>query len=200
MGLATLACAIAGLAGARVYHLLVFRRRYRRRAPSAWWDSTRGGWSVFGALPPLALVAWGLAGALAVEPAVFADLLAGGVLAGGAWVRLGCVLNGCCGGRETDRWYGVRLHDVHGTKRRCVPVPLVEVGFWLLGAAAYAATLSLPLDPGTRALAVLLAYGVLRLVLEPLRETPDLVGRRLRVNRLVAGLLAATSAAALLLA
>src|SRR5687768_6458638 len=46
MGTAALVCAVAGLAGARLYHLLVFAPLYFR-GPTwrAVWDSRRGGWS-----------------------------------------------------------------------------------------------------------------------------------------------------------
>src|SRR5262249_59968240 len=48
MGLGCLACVIVGLAGARVYHLLVFAPHYmRQRSLSALWDSRKRGISVF---------------------------------------------------------------------------------------------------------------------------------------------------------
>src|ERR1700704_3683570 len=56
IGLGCLACAIFALAGARLYHLVVFAPLYwRARSWKAVWDSRRGGWSVFGGLLPLVL-------------------------------------------------------------------------------------------------------------------------------------------------
>ena len=51
VGLAAMTCALAGLIGARVYYLLVHARFYlRQRSLAAVWDSSRGGWSLFGSL------------------------------------------------------------------------------------------------------------------------------------------------------
>src|SRR6516164_8248430 len=51
IGLATMSCALVGLIGARVYHLLVHAPAYvRQRSVSALWDRSAGGFSVFGAL------------------------------------------------------------------------------------------------------------------------------------------------------
>ena len=62
---------------------------------AAVWDSTRGGWSVFGALLPVALLSFLLASALQIPAAVFWDHMITGIVFGGIWVRLGCDVNGC---------------------------------------------------------------------------------------------------------
>src|SRR5947209_13426358 len=47
MGLAAMTCALAGIIGARLYHLLVHAPSYmRRRSFSAVWDLNRGGGGV----------------------------------------------------------------------------------------------------------------------------------------------------------
>jgi phosphatidylglycerol:prolipoprotein diacylglycerol transferase len=200
MGLGSLVCAVAGLAGARVYHVLVFARHYlQARSWRPMWDPRSGGWSVFGALLPIVplslLVAW----ALDIPAAAFWDYMSAGILAGGFWVRLGCVFNGCCGGRETTRWYGVCLHDVQRQRKRRIPVQFMEMIWWLLGTASFIALLPRSLPPGACALGVIGWYGFARFWLEPLRESPDLVAGRIRIDQAVAGLLALVAACGLIL-
>jgi prolipoprotein diacylglyceryltransferase len=93
-----------------------------------------GGGGVLGSLlavPFTLVVAW----ALRIPASVFWDHLSVGIVAGGFWVRLGCVFNGCCGGRATTGWYGVRLHDVNGVRKRRMPVQFLEMAWWLIAAA-----------------------------------------------------------------
>jgi prolipoprotein diacylglyceryltransferase len=192
VGLGAMACAIAGLVGARVYYVLVHAREYltAARSWSALSDSTRGGWSVFGSLITFVPAAFGIARLVDLPLVPFADHLGAGVLAGGFWVRLGCVFNGCCGGRETHGWFAVHLHDTHGVWKRRLPVQFMEMAWWVLGCVAFLATWRRAFPPGSYALGVLGWYGLGRFFLEPLREESDLVFGAVRIDRLVAGLLA----------
>ena len=198
VGLGATACALAGLIGARVYYLLVHAPAYLTRRPRrALWDVGEGGWSVFGALLTFIPAALLVARLLHLPAGVFWDHLAIGVLAGGFWVRLGCVFNGCCGGRETGSRLGVRLHDTSGARKRRVPVQLLEMVWWLLGGLAFLWLWPAPFRPGSYALGVLAWYGLGRFFLEPLRERPDVVFDTVRIDQVVAGLLALGAAAAL---
>ncbi len=198
VGIGILICAIAALFGARVYHLLVFAPVYlRERSWARIWDSTRGGWSVFGGLPPLVLGSWLLASLLGIPAAALWDFIGGGVLFGGFWVRLGCVFNGCCAGRETASRLGVRLHDTFGTRKRRIPVQFLEMGWWLAGGIGYLLIWPRPFPHGTYALGVVAWYGLGRFWLEPLRERPDLVAGGIRVNQVVAAVLAVSAGAGL---
>lgn len=200
MGAACLGTAIAGLIGARISHLLVFAPHYlRQRSWAAVWDSTRGGWSVFGALLALPLVSFLLPSALQIPPAVFWDYMIPGIVVGAIWVRLGCVFNGCCGGKETRGWYGVWLHDTRGLRTPRIPVQFMEIGWWLLAGAGLIWLWPRSFAPGTYALGVVSWYGLGRFWLEPLREAPDLVSGRVRINQVVAGLLAIAAGFGLLL-
>ena len=198
IGIGAMACGLAGLIGARVYYLLVHAPVYlTRRSRNALWDINSGGWSVFGALltlVPCSLLVARLAG---LPAAVFWDYLGIGVLCGGFWVRLGCVFNGCCVGRETQGILGVRLHDAFGAEKRRVPVQFLEMAWWLLGVFAFLWLWPKGFPPGSYALGVLGWYGLGRFFLEPLREGPDLVFGTVRIDQVVAGLLALGAAAAL---
>lgn len=200
MGAACLGCAFLGLIGARISHLLAFAPHYlRERSWAATWDTSRGGWNLFGALLFLPVASFLLPRALRISTADFWDYVIPGIVLGGIWVRLGCVFNGCCGGRETKGWYGVWLHDTLGLRKPRIPVQFLEIGWWILAGAGLIWLWPRSFVPGTYALGVACWYGLGRFWLEPLRERPDLLSGRLRVNQAVAGLLAITAGFGLLL-
>jgi len=135
-----------------------------------------------------------VASVLQISLAVFWDHMSAGILMGGFWVRLGCVFNGCCVGRQTSGWFGVRLHDTRSIGKRRIPVQLMEMAWWLLGWAWFIWLWPRSLAPGSYAIGVLGWYGLGRFWLEPLREMPDLVLGRVRINQVVAGALAIAGA------
>ena len=143
------------------------------------------------ALGSLALAIIGLAGARVYH-------LLAGILAGGFWVRLGCAFNGCCGGRETRGWCGVCLHDTRGVRRRRIPVQFLEMAWWLVGGIGFIWLWPQSFPPGNYALGVLAWYGLGRFFLEPLREAPDLIAGRVRINQCVAAALVLGAGGALL--
>lgn len=190
VGLGLLALALIGLAGARMYHLLVHHALYfGRDARQNVWNSKDGGLSLFGAFFAMAPCSFAVARLLDVPANVFWDCLGAGILAGGFWVRLGCAFNGCCGGLETRGWCGVCLHDTRGVRRRRVPVQFLEMAWWLLGGIGFIWLWPKSFPPGNYALGVLAWYGLGRLFLEPLREAPDLIAGRVRINQCVAAAL-----------
>jgi len=189
-GFGAMGCALAGLAGARVYHVIVHAPVYfRQRSRCALWDSSRSGWSVFGALLTFIPASFGAAALLQIPIASFWDHMGIGVLTGGFWIRLGCVFNGCCAGRESHGFLAVHLHDTHGVRRRRIPVQFLEMAWWALGTALFLAVWPTPLPAGSYALGVLGWYGAGRFFLEPMRERPDVIFGAVRVNQVVAGLL-----------
>ena len=200
IGLGAMVCALAGLIGARIYHLLVHAPVYfKRRSRGALWDSKLGGWSIFGALLTFLPLSFVVARLLHLPAAVFWDYMGLGVLAGGFWVRLGCVFNGCCAGRETRGFVGIRLHDTLGAVKRRIPVQFLEMVWWLLGTLAFLWLWPEAFPHGSYALGVLGWYGLGRFFLEPLRERPDVVFGTVRIDQMVAGLLALGAAGALVI-
>jgi prolipoprotein diacylglyceryltransferase len=187
IGLATMSCALVGLIGARLYHLLVHAPAYmRQRSVSALWDRSGGGFSVFGALATLVPASFIAAAWLDIPAVVLWDHMSLGVLAGGFWIRLGCVFNGCCGGRASNAPLSVRLHDTRGVSTPRLPVQFLEMAWWLVGLALFLMLWPSALPPGSYALTVLAWYGVGRFFLEPLRERPDMVFGQVRINQLAA--------------
>lgn len=198
LGMAAALCALAGLAGARAYHVGLNLRHYLKTGWRGVRDTGRGGWGVFGALLTFVPATWLAAWLLALPPVVLWDHMSAGVLVGGFWIRLGCVFNGCCAGRETTGRFAVRLHNTAGVRARRLPVQYLEMAWWALGALMFLRVWPLGLPPGSYALGVLAWYGVGRAVLEPMRERGDIAFGRVRVNQLVAVLLALGAGGALL--
>jgi prolipoprotein diacylglyceryltransferase len=198
-GSAAMVSALAGVVGARMYHVVVHASMYfTSDSPRALWNRDAGGLSVFGALLtfiPASLATAALAG---IPVGALFDDMAVGVLAGGFFIRLGCVFNGCCVGRETGSAFGVLLHDIRGVRKRRIPAQFLEMAWWLLGLAAFLGLWPSEFPTGSLALAVLAWYSAGRFVLESLREEPDIVCHRVRINQLVAALLALAAGGALI--
>lgn len=93
-----------------------------------------------------------------------------------AFGRLGCWFAGCCGGIACEpSWWTMR--GVDGAAR--VPVQLVESAFHFGAAAVFAALATQPRGGPSRGRAFatyLLAYGLLRLGLEEVRQNPRVLG------------------------
>jgi phosphatidylglycerol---prolipoprotein diacylglyceryl transferase len=189
-GSAATVSALAGVIGARAYHVLVHAQAYFTSGPRrALWDRAAGGLSVFGALLTFIPVSFAAAALFGIPAGALFDDMGVGVLVGGFCIRLGCVFNGCCVGRETDAPFGVLLHDTKGVMKRRIPVQFLEMAWWLLGLAGYIGLWPREFPTGSLALAVLAWYSAGRFVLEPLREEPDIVCGRVRINQLVAAVL-----------
>ncbi len=199
MGLGALGFALAGMLGARLYHLMLHAAHYRK--VTSWkelWNTREGGWGVQGALLTVVPLSFVFAALLNIPTGRFWDFLGGGIVTGGFWIRMGCVFNGCCAGRETKSPLGVCLHDTRWVRKRRIPVQFMEMGWWLLGIVGFFWLWPRHFAPGTYALGVLGWYGLGRFWLEPLRESSDLVGR-VRINQVIAAALVLVGGGGILL-
>ena len=200
MGMAGLIVAITGIIGARLLYMATFARYFlRARTWKDLWNPREGGLSSQGSLFTIVPVSFLLAYMLDIPVARFWDFIGGGIIAGGFWVRMGCVFNGCCGGRETKHPLGICLHDVHGVRKRRIPVQFMEMAWWLLGLIGFFWVWPRGFAPGTYALGVLGWYGFGRFWLEPLREEPDRVAGKLMITREIATLLVLAGGGGILL-
>jgi len=197
LGAGLLLFAIVGMIGARLYHLAVNFRLYRQTGffltPRTAAD---GGWDVLGGLivVPLSLLFDSIFG---IRVGVFWDHMAIAIAFGGAWIRFGCICNGCCVGRDSNQWFARRQHDTHGVYRRRIPAQWLEIAWWLLACGGLLWLWPQQLPAGSDAFAVLGWYGFGRLWLDPLRQQRTIV-YGVPVNRLVAGLLALAAGGGLL--
>jgi phosphatidylglycerol:prolipoprotein diacylglycerol transferase len=120
------------------------------------------------------------------------------ILVGMVFTKIGCMLNGCCAGRETQRRGALYLPNVAGIWRRRVPSQLLEAA--LAGVLLLTAPMlwrRLPF-PGVYFLSALFAYAVGRFWLENTRENIDRIWG-LSLNRVISGLLATLSITVLVL-
>ena len=170
--LAMLILIVPALAGARLLFVLTHWPHYRLE-PSRIWRRSEGGAALFG----------GLLLALAVSPAVLAwlglpfaafwDAATFTMLVGMIFTRVGCLLNGCCGGRRTEHRLGLFLPDHHGRWERRYPVQLLELATAVCLLAGAVAILLSPHFAGAIFLFALVGYGCARFVLDPLRERKE---------------------------
>lgn len=168
--IATLTLFAAALVGARLLFVGIEWLRHGR-CPHRLFDRNQGGAAQYGGLLVAVPLSWPLLSALDLPVAGFWDVGVITILVGMAFTRVGCLLNGCCAGREVRR-FGLTLPNARGEWRRRAPTQILEgalaLALLVLGLGAWAA---LP-APGALFLLVAGGYASGRLVLETLREHP----------------------------
>jgi prolipoprotein diacylglyceryltransferase len=181
----TVGCAMAGLVGARLFHLMLFARQYRRGFFQSAWNTSMGGAGLFGGLVAIVLLSPLAARILRLPFGIFWDYLLISMVVGAIWTRFGCFCNGCCGGRETSARFAFRWHNHRGERKKRIPVQLLEIGWIALAGGMLIYLFNKPHAAGALALGSLAWYGAGRFFLERLREEPD-IAFSIRVNQLIA--------------
>ena len=193
-----IAAALAGVAGARAWSLLV------ELLPAGGevgieTATASSGFGVFGGLLSGASVAALLANGLRLHPTAWLDAAAPGAALGIAVGRIGCLLAGCCFGRPTLFPIALVFEDFD-TSARPIGVPLHATQVYeSLGALVLAVMLFgvRVRRPGMRVAAFAAGYGLLRAAVELLRA--DYRGRLLGTSTtMVTALVAVVVGAALL--
>ena len=188
--IATLTLFAAALIGARLLFVAIEWQRHGRY-PHRIFDRNQGGAAQYGGLLLALPLSWPLLTALDLPLGAFWDIGVITILVGMTFTRIGCLLNGCCAGREVRR-FGVMLPNARGEWRRRAPTQILEGALALallaLGVRAW------PALPGPGALFLLLAggYATGRLVLETLREHPP-SARRFNIQHAISLGIAAVS-------
>ena len=177
------------LVGARLlfvaYHWGLFRLHRRwifRRADS--------GASVYGGLLLTVPVSVPVLAALGLGFGAFWDLASLTMLIGMVFTKVGCLLNGCCGGRVTAGSVALVLPDHQGNRQRRIPAQVLEAGAALAIVVGAIALLDRRAFPGAIFLGAMATYSVARIGLEATRETVDRVAG-ISVNQAVSVALAA---------
>jgi phosphatidylglycerol:prolipoprotein diacylglycerol transferase len=92
------------------------------------------------------------------------------------FTKVGCFLNGCCGGRPTKSRLSLYLPDHRGIWCRRLPTQLLEAGLAAIILMGLAVLWNrLPFD-GALFLYTVATYSIGRWMLEPTRETIDRIG------------------------
>jgi phosphatidylglycerol:prolipoprotein diacylglycerol transferase len=160
---------IPALAGSRLYFVLTRWDLYRHE-PARIWRRTEGGMAMYGGFILAVPLSIPLLRLLGLPFAGFWDAAALTILLGMAFTRIGCFLNGCCGGRPSEAWFALSLPDHHGNWRRRIPTQLMEMAFALLLFGAALVLRDAAPFPGATFCLVVAGYGAGRWVLESLRE------------------------------
>jgi phosphatidylglycerol:prolipoprotein diacylglycerol transferase len=181
---------IPALVGSRLLFVLLHWKTFLSD-PSRIWNREEGGMTLYGGLALMIVVALPLLEAVGVPLGSFWDTAIFSMLLGMAIVRIGCLLNGCCCGRPTTGWLGLRLPNIEGVWRRRIPTQLLESVFALALFLVLLAMKTRGPFSGSVFLFALVAYGLIRFVLEGTREyLEDIFPLRLISAVVVAGAVA----------
>jgi prolipoprotein diacylglyceryl transferase len=160
---------VPALAGSRLYFVLTRWDVYAHE-PARIWRRTEGGMAMYGGLILAVPLSVPLLRAMDLPFGVFWDAAIFTALLGMAFTRVGCLLNGCCGGRPSRAWFALHLPDHNGSWQRRIPTQLMETTFAaLLFGAALMLRGRAPF-PGAIFCSVVAAYAAGRIVLESLRD------------------------------
>lgn len=160
---------VPALVGSRLYFVLTRWDVYRRE-PKRIWRRTEGGMAMYGGLILAVPLSIPVLRAMDLPFGAFWDAATFTMLLGMAFTRIGCLLNGCCGGRPTRAWFALDLPDHRGVWQRRYPTQLMEMAFALmLVGAAFMLRGRAPFS-GAIFCSVVVAYGAGRFFLERLRE------------------------------
>ena len=157
------------------------------------------GAGLYGGLILSVAVSWPVLRLMGVEFWRFWDGAAIVMLVGMAITRIGCLMNGCCSGRETHGPFGMWLPDDRGEWKRRYPSQLFEAA-WSATILIVGVLLYQPSGhPGLLFLGSAAAYGIGRLGLELLRAEAASTALPTRINLAFSGMLAVVSIAAFVL-
>lgn len=193
--LATLLLFVPALAGARLLFVASHWPIYRRE-PRRIWRRSEGGAALYGGVPLSLVASMPLLLALELPYGAFWDVATVPILLGALFTKVGCLLNGCCGGRSTTGRLGLALPDHRGMVRRRVPTQLLEAGWVVILLVGVALLWNRRPFAGALYVFVLGGYGLGRLFLESTREEQDRVGR-MSLQHLIAAITVLACAATL---
>jgi phosphatidylglycerol:prolipoprotein diacylglycerol transferase len=161
---------------------------FYRADPARIWRRSEGGAALYGGLIVSFLLSLPLLRALDLPLAAFWDATAVTMLIGMVITKVGCLLNGCCGGRPTEGRLGLRLPNEHGVWRRRVPTQLLEAGLAVCLLVVSLRVWDHASFSGACILTAVAGYGAGRWWLEAERETIDGFGS-LSLHRLISAAL-----------
>jgi len=171
----TLVAIAVGIAGAKVWYMVLKRREH-----------LRNGWCIQGFITGAILATAIMLAALKVPPAAFLDTAAPGLLVAMTIGRMGCFFAGCCGGPPTASRWGVWSSDQRVGARR-IPTQLIESALaGILGLATLVAVLVRGPAGGAYFVGALAAYTLVRQGILNLRAEP----RKTRLGGPIAAVLA----------
>ncbi|GAA0544160.1 prolipoprotein diacylglyceryltransferase [Rhizomicrobium palustre] len=173
--IASLLLLIPALLGARLLFILLHWRAFKAN-PKRIWRGTEGGAALYGGLILMVPMSLPLLMILRLPFGSYWDTASLIILVALALTRLGCLLNGCCGGRVSRSFIALTLTNYKGVRERRIPVQLFEAGAGLVLLGIVLLVWNEVPFGGAIFLFILAAYGAVRFVLEGFREEQDRIG------------------------
>jgi phosphatidylglycerol---prolipoprotein diacylglyceryl transferase len=180
--IATLLLLTPALFGARLLFVVSHWGEYRRQ-PRRIWQTSAGGAAMYGGLILAVPLSVPVLAILDLSFGAFWDAVSFTILVGMVITRVGCFLNGCCGGKPTNRWYGINLANDRGVWQRRIPTQPLEAAWGLIVLIGAVLIRSFPF-PGALFLYTVSGYALGRVALESAREEQD-QALGLRVNQVI---------------
>lgn len=165
----------AALAGSRLLWIVLNREAYRA-TPRERWSLPRGGGVMYGGLPLILITAIPLLAALGLPYWRFMDTTIFCILPTMILGRVGCLLNGCCVGKQSSGPLALTIPDVHGVWVRRHPTQLLEGAAGMVLLISAVAIAPGRYAPGVLFLVVAGGYSLLRIGIQPLRADSERVG------------------------
>jgi phosphatidylglycerol:prolipoprotein diacylglycerol transferase len=176
---AALLALLAGVAGSRLSHVLENIGQYTDPSRSIWANFIdavnirSGGLTFYGGLLLATPVLIGYAVKKKIPLLAGMDIIAPCIMVGLAFGRVGCFLNGCCGGAACDLPWAVTFPEAsHATH----PAQLYSALNAAMLVVVLLAFYTLPHAPGRVFALMLMLLGVSRFMLEMLRSEPAVLG------------------------
>jgi phosphatidylglycerol---prolipoprotein diacylglyceryl transferase len=188
---------VFALIGSRIWFLIGHPNFVTDRTGSV--RVTNAGAGLYGGLVLSFAVSWPLLRLMGLEFWRFWDGTAIIMLVGMAVTRLGCLMNGCCSGRETHTPIGMWLPDDRGEWKRRYPTQLIEACWSSLILGVGLCLYTPAVRPGLLFLGSAAAYGIGRLGLELLRADASSAALPTRINVAFSAVLVAVCSAVFLL-
>ncbi len=165
---------LAAIAGARVFHVLVYWSHYAAN-PSEIYRLWNGGLVFYGGLLAAAAACIVFLRRRGLPFLPVADAAALGIPLGLAFGRIGCALAGCCYGKPANVPWAIVFSDPSSLAPPHVPLHPTQLYESLAGFAIFgilAATRDRFATPGMRFWTMLILYGIARSLLEIFRDDP----------------------------
>jgi len=190
---ATIILLFPALAGARILHVATNWKFYRVHRNEIW-NTKRGGAAQYGGILVAFPLSVPLLRALNVPFGAFWDTAGVTIMTGMMFTRIGCLLNGCCAGRETASRLSMYLPGLNGVWRKRYPTQILESAWAaILLVTGLAIRPSLSFD-GALFVYIAAGYALGRLFMESLR---DLGAKKFTVHHAISVFIIALSFAAL---
>jgi phosphatidylglycerol:prolipoprotein diacylglycerol transferase len=191
--IATIILLFPALAGARVLYIASHWKEFSNHRSSIW-NTKQGGAAQYGGILAAVPLSVPLLAYLQLPFGEFWDVGGITIMVGMAFTRIGCFMNGCCAGHETNSWLAVNLPNIRGEWKRRYPTQLLEAGWaTMLLVTGIALWHSLPFG-GALFLYIASGYALGRLVMESMR---DLSASKFTVHHMISVLIIVLSLAAL---